>query len=500
MITAFLLAALATPPVVATPAPIAIVRQDDDVDAAIRAAGSDVGKLHELAEGYETAKKRSLAKKVHQRIIELAPDDEVSRKALRHQRYDGRWFESYVELAKYKREEEARMKEKGLASWNDQWVPLADLPFLRMRWVRTPEGQWIHPAVLEEQQETAKLQAAGHQFRADDSSWIAPSEFEQWSAMKWKCGDEWLDLEAANEYHDEVEQMWELTGEHFVTHSTCDWNTANSARWHADQIYPHLVRLFGIEPLTKPHFIVLTDLSAYNDTASAQTLLAESEGFSSIHGAYFSDLCFDRSVDPPRYMGTGVCYWDRSDPRTDPWGKFYLRWAAAQSFVEAIDPSWNTIGEWIAIENRGEFAGFTAPFWAEKRIPRWLRYGAAAYVERFLPNYEASEGDDPWSLRQFASSEIQKAGGFRPLEEVFAFELSLEEFENSARLYQESGLAVAYLLDGPKDDEGLKSAHDAFRQSMAGGTPEQTRKAAEALEAALLEREDEIRAFGGLAK
>ena len=55
-------------------------------------------------------------------------------------------------------------------------------------------------------------------------------------------------------------------------------------------------------------------------------------------------------------------------------------------------------------------------------------------------------------------------------------------------------------LDGPQDDEGLRSAHDAFRQAMAGGTREQAAKATETLEAALLEREGEIRAFAGLEK
>ena len=63
--------------------------------------------------------------------------------------------------------------------FHDQWVPLADLPYLRMRWVRTAEGAWVHPAVLEEQKEAARLEVGAHRVQrrgggAERRLWCVP--------------------------------------------------------------------------------------------------------------------------------------------------------------------------------------------------------------------------------------------------------------------------------------------------------------------------------------
>jgi len=341
-------------------------------------------------------------------------------------------------------------------------------------------------------------QAAGYQFRADDDSWIAPEDIERWAAPQWKCGEEWLDTAGANEYHAQLGQWWQLAGEHFTIWTTCDWDGGNLARWHADRICPELVRLFGLVPERAPHVIVLNGLEQYNRVAGVEpTMIPESEGISSLHGAYFADGYFDDAAKPPQFLGAGVSYWDRKDPKVGSWGPFWLRWAAAQSYIDAIDPSWMAVAERIG-GGRADPQAAGAAFWAEKKIPRWLRYGAASYVERFMRNPEAAEGANPWELREFALAELRNAGGLRKLESVFAFVLDARNVEDSGKLYHEAGLVVAFMLDGDEKNVALASKHAAFKAALKSGSKAEVTAAATALQQELAKCEPEIRKFAGL--
>lgn len=150
------------------------------------------------------------------------------------------------------------------------------------------------------------------------------------------------------------------------------------------------------------------------------------------------------------------------------------------------------------VNEAGNLQTFGLQFWNEKRIPRWLRYGAASYVERFLPNPEVTgtdSGADPWDLRSFALAELDKNGGLRELPHVFAFALSLEDIPGSIQRYIEAGLLVSFLLDGSQDDSELQGLLDALRATLPAGSQDEVRAAASALEAALTERTDAIRAY-----
>lgn len=498
---ALILSSFVVAPSATIPSPSSALVQDAGIDAKIQAADKDVAKLVALAEECSKAGKDDDARKVWTRVLALDSKNEAAHKALRHQLYDGKWFESLTELAKYKREETARMKAKGLARYLDQWVPEAELPFLQMGWTKDEKGAFVDPVELERAKRKAEHEAAGMKFRADDGSWVAPDDFPQWEKLLWKCGDEWVDMAKANEFHAKLEHPWELSSEHFDVATTCDWEGGNLARWHAEKAYPELVRLFGIAPKGPVTFVVLNGLTQYNEVAGNTPVFPEADGFSSLHGAYFSDLLFDTSTKPPRFAGCGVSYWDRKDAKVSAWGPYWARWAAAQSFVDAIDPSWVAIGERISTAAAGATpAGapeFAPAFWADKKIPRWLRYGAASYVERFMKNPEAAEGADPWTLRTFALAELKKGGGLRKLDDVFSFKLDLKDIPGSSRLYQEAGLVVSYLLDGAPGKDVVAKL-DAFRAALKTGKKEDVTKAADALEKALVKSDKDLRKFGGL--
>ncbi len=473
-------------------------KEDPALEAKLAAAGKDVAKLLELANSYVTAAQEDAAKKVFKKVLEVDPNNEAAHKGLRHQLYDKKWFESFAELSKYKREEAAKMKAKGLARFKDEWVPEAELPFLNMGWTKDEKGAFQNPHRLARAKQVADWTAAGYEFRPDDNSWIAPDDREKWAAKLWKCGDEWVDMAKANEYHAKPEHDWELVGEHFEVETTMDWEGAYSARWHADKIWPELVRIFGVEPPEKPHVVVLSSLEQYNLVAGNTPLLPEFEGYSSLHGAYFADLYFDDEAKPPQFHGCGVSYWVRKDPKGEIWGPLWLRWAAAQSFVDAIDPSWGAIGDRIAGAGTVDQAAFATAFWSEKKIPRWLRYGAASYVERFQKDPLAAEGADPWPLRAFAFGEIKKSGGLRKLDDVFAFALDIKDIPNSSRLYHEAGLVVAYLMDGAPNDKELAEKHAAFKTALKAGKKADVTTAATALQKALGKHDKDIRKFAGL--
>ena len=498
MIAALLLTILPSPCALSTPGsvPVRQAREDSDVDLKITAAGRDVAKLLELASSCAAGGKDDAAKRVYKTILEIDANHEAAHKALNHQLYDKKWFESFAELAKYKREEAAKMKSKGLARYKEEWVPEADVPFLGMGWTKNDKGVWCNPFDIACEKQVAEWQSAGYQFRADDNSWIAPADTDKWAALQWKCGEQWLDMAQANEYHSKIGQWWQLAGEHFVVWTTCDWEAGNLARWHADKVYPELVRLFGIEPTKKPHFIVLNSLEQYNRGAGGTPpLIPEVEGFSSLHGAYFADNYFDLEAKPPQFLGAGVSYWERKDAKASMWGPYWVRWAAAQSFIDAIDRSWNAVGERITSQATDETS---ANFWGEKKIPRWLRYGAASYVERFLKNPEAAKGSDPWNLRAFAFAEIKKGGGLRKLDDVFAFALDLKDIPGSTRLYNEAGLLVSFLLDGAPANKELASKHQAFVSALKSGSKADVAAAAGALQKELAKSEKDIRKFAGL--
>jgi hypothetical protein len=470
--------------------PVALVPQEaDEVGQKITDAGTDVAKLLELAKSYQTAENDEAAKKVFERVVELDPEHEEAHKALRHHHYDGKWFKSYAELSKYRREETERMKAQGLARLGDEWVPIADLPYRKMGWTQE-DGKWIHPGKAARAKDESEKAAAGWKQQAD-LVWVAPEEQARWSENLWKCGDQWLAQAEADAYHADLGRWWTLPGQHFVTYSTCDYETVRWINWYADKTYPSLVRLFGIEPSEPPTIVVLKSLDQYNKFATgdqaAQFPPSEIDGFSSLHHAFFAESFFDVSLTPPEYKGSGAAFWDKTNPSLEPWGHFAVRHAAGLSYAEAIDPSWVAVSDFL-----GGGQPATAPFWAEKRIPRWLHYGAASYVERYMPNEDDKEA--PWAWREWAIGELKKGGKLDELDRIFAFPLDLNQIEASTRLIHEAGLLVSFILDG-----GCKSvvqAHQALLDCLrtSKGVPE----AVVELQEVLKQHQRELEEFAGI--
>ena len=479
-----------------------------DHEKAIADAGEDIAKLTELATAWKEAGESDAARAAWRRILELDENNELAHKGLRHHSYDGKWFETYTALSKYRRAEEARMKEKGLVRFGDEWVPTEDVRYLRLGWVKGDDGQWVSPALVADMAERKEKMEAG--WVLQDLTWIEPSEASRIKAGAFKCGEEWLKGDKADAYHAHLNSMWEIPGEHFVLYTTLPRTTkdvpADWALWWAESTYPELMRIFGVKPgavttvtdLRGPNFdlpgvIVLSNVEQYNLFAAGSQdpprPPAEQEGFSSLHYAFFADsyITQPRPGSNPVYRGQGVGLWAIDDSGMAPYGQYAIRHAAAHSFAEAIDPSWDTIGN--AVTGQGQPS--SEQFWQEKRIPRWLRYGAASFVERYMIDPNVGDGGDPQWIRKWGMQNLVSKGGVGDLEELFRFNLSLDDIDASTQRIHRAGAVVAYMLDG--GDEEVGKAHEAFKAALRSG--DDTSEAAAALEAALKAKAKAIEKF-----
>ena len=466
----------------------------DEYNDRRNSAGDDVGQLWELALWCEASEHGDEAVKTFGDILKLDPDHEGAHKKLRHHEYDGQWFETYRALSTYRRAEEERMAKQGLVRYGDDWVAEAEVTFIRMGWLRQEDGTWISAAAAARDTLRTDLTAKGWQ--QQDLTWIAPDEFESWRAGLWKCGDQWLDTEAADTWHAELGQWWQIPGDRFVAATTIDRESARWVAWWADQTYADLLRAIGMQPKERPQVIALNSLDQYNEFAAGsvaeQRPAAEGSGWSSVHYAFHADSYVELGGGAPEYLGSGVCYWDTQSEDLKPWGQHAVRHAAAHSYIEAVDPSWGAVSDMLA-------AGIGTPldtqaFWSEKALPTWFRFGVATYCERYFKDANAAEGADPWWARAWTLENLKNKGGLRDLEEIFAFSIDTADPEGSGRLFSEAGLLVSFVLDG--ECAPVVAAHAKLKHALKrGDDPE---GAARELEQALVKNEKKIRSYAGL--
>ncbi len=484
-------------PAAPAPLPPAILGQDaDEYDTKLAEAGEDVDKLWELQKWCKEQGRNSDARKVLKKIVSIDGENEAARKALGHHFYDGKWFSSRTELSVYRRAEEKRMRdEKGLIRMGDEWVPIAEAPFRRMGWAKDEEtGRYLSPGRTALKVQEAKYREEGYQ--QQDLNWVHPDDFDKWREGLWKCGEEWKTAEEADAYHANIATAWRIPSEkrHFVLMSTCKREAAWLAAWWADQTYSDLVRLYGVKPHEAPTVVVVNGVDQYNTVAAGSQELgippSENSGWSSIHHAFFGEMLFDATSGSPEYNGSGVCYYDENDPKLKPWGQHAVRHAAALSYAEKIDPSWDAISRMVSNAGSGGQAAL-GNFWEEKKIPMWMRYGGASFVERYFHDPYAENKD--WAT-QWPPGLHKEAGGPRPLKDVFATGLDAADMPGSSKWLNETGLVVSFILNGRNAD--VSAAHGAFKQALKSGGD--TEAAVEALQEALLKHEGEPRKYAGM--
>jgi hypothetical protein len=457
-------------------------------------ADKDADKLWDLYDWCQEKKLEKSGKSCLRRIVALKPDDAKAHKLLGEVPYDGKWFPSEKKVEEYKKQAaekaakdaEKAAKEKGLVKYKDQWVAPDDVPFLKRGLVKNDKGVWIDP---EEQKKVAEG------WVKQDLEWVSPAEKENLAKGLWKCGDKWVALEAANEYHSEFFQWWKIPyQEKFVLYTTCERKVAETVQQNLASAYDSLVKCYGCEPATPPAVIILSSQQQYESFAAGdeedQRPPSESHGLSSTHYAYFADTAVNAATN--EFAQWGVSFWDASTENGPKFGVHSTRNALGQSFAEALDPSPK------AMEQIQESMRFDPKaFWEEKRIPLWFRYGAAAYAERYFTDHTVKAGgNNRWAI-EWSLQNLLTRGGMLPIGQVLDYEPTVERVEDTQVWYNRIGLLVYFMVDGKCAPVTEKLV--AFQSALKPGTdPKAFSAAAKALAAELAKHDTELRKFAGI--
>lgn len=341
------------------------------------------------------------------------------------------------------------------------------------------DGVWVR---------SEDLPAIARGFTRVDSDYLSPDDLARTRAGLHRCGPDWFGLKEAEDYHSITYRWWTIPRDDFVAYSTCDRGTTGLALDWMTHTLTDLERIFGVTPKKPMTVILLRNLEQYNafgiERPRAGRTAPDTSGLSSFHYAFPCESWLDPDADD-EFPGAACCYWDVAAPNGNDWGPLAVRHAAAHAFVEQIDPSPAVIRAY----REKPLARFNAEaFWREKRLPRWLRYGAASYCERYFIQDDAS---NPRWARDWTLDAVAEGGGVVPLDVLFAFDVGPAAPAASARLVLQAGLVVAFLLDGAH--EAVVAAHESLRAALRAGRG--VRDAADHLEEVLRRCERALHAY-----
>lgn len=466
--------------------------KDDEYSKRKKEAAKDVTKLWKLYEWCQTQKKDKEAKATLKDILKIDPNHKEANIALGYLFFDGKWFENQKKIDEYKKQKEIDEKlAQGLVEYKGQWVPKEDVPFLEKGMVKDDTGTWVDA-------ELAKKIKEG--FVKQDMTWIPPAEKENIEKGLWKCGDKWLSLADADKYHSEIEQWWQIPCGPYVLWTTCDRDLAlGKIKRNLDEAFDDLAKIYDNKPALPIDVMVLRSAEQYSsyaagdeDTGRGTTDLM---GLSSVHYSYFADLVVEVVDESPVFHNMGVAYWDAAAKDGDKWGVHAVRHAIGQSFGEALDPSPKAL-ETIK-KNRRMDQKDIKKYYEEKRVPRWFRYGAAAYVERYFTDTTVGIGGNKQWTREWSVKNILSQGGLRPYKQIFEFGLKSSGGQDATKLINESGLMIAFARDGGCEPvtAQLKAVQAVVK---SGKDKKEVAEAVKLLEAEIAKHDTELRKFAGI--
>jgi hypothetical protein len=471
--------AQAAPP---SPPPGAEARQDRkaEFDQKLQEAEGDTKKLwalHQWCESYSLEKE---ARTVLRKIVKLDEKDKKAHELLGEIEFDGKWFPNQKKVDEYKAKKlEDDAKKQGKVVHNGEIVDPADLEKLKKGLKKLEDGRWV------DAEEHKRITEGWVQ---QDLDWVPPAEAANIDKGLWKCGDAWLSLDEANKYHAQLEKCWKIPSDHFVLFTTCTRELAQKAMIECDRALTQFNRVLGRVPSARVPVLVLKNLEEFNNFAGSRGV--ELRGFSSIRAANMAEI-WPEPFKIGLTTSAAFCYWDPSSNAENTFGPMYVRHAATQALMEALDPSPKTM---TAIAS-GKQAN-PEEWWKEKQFPEWFRYAACSYVDRWINDQYVNPGGNPKWMWEWSKENLIKRGGLDALDTIFAFELSPDgdKIDKSQHLLNQAGFLMSFILDGkcgPVTKEFME-LKDAFRNGKDVKAP------MKALESALRANVDALRKFGGI--
>jgi hypothetical protein len=461
---------------------------DPELTKRKKEAGKDPVALWKVYEWCKEQKKEKEGKAILKDILKIDPNHKEANIALGNLYYDGKWFENQKKIDEYKKQKEDEAKlAQGLVQYKGEWVPKEDVPYLEKGLVKDSVGEWVTPDVAKKVDEGWVKQ---------DLEWVPPAEKENIAKNLWKCGDQWLAIADANKYHSDHTQPWKIPFGHYVVWTTCDRDVVTTKmKPQLDSACEDLEKIYDNKTHAPVKLFVLRNKDEYGAFAAGDredgSDTNDSSGMSSAYYAYLADAYFDD--DGSENMG--VTFWDDSTKDDAQWGVQHVRNALGLSFAETLDPSPVAVA---ALQKTGRMEkSYTKKFEEEKRLPAWYRYGAAAYVERWYSDTTVAAGGNMKWAKEWSLKMLLKAGGLRPLKQVLACNLHPKDPDDTAKMINETGLVMAFVVDG--NCAPVIEKHKAFRAAFqAGKTGKELNETITALNAEIIKNEADLRKFAGL--
>lgn len=459
---------------------------DPELDKLLAEAGSDAQKLWDLSLWCKSTQREAAATRVLKRLLRVAPDDARARDALGHRFAKGQWFSTQASFERFQASQDpARAAAKGHIEFKGLWMHPEERALVGKGWVKEQEtGLWVTPA-------DKKRFTEG--WTRQDLEWISAGETAQLDRGLWRVDGEWIDARTADQRHARLDAMWRIPSADVLLYSTTSRATSLRALEHMSRAMDDLRKVFGAEPVLPIPVALLCDEAQYDRFAfgdhDGRRRATHGGRLQTIHHAFFAESFFERVEGKLEFRGMGAGFWDALAPGGDLYGVHAARLAAGLSYVDALDPSPKAVRQ--ALAAAGPARGFFEAYEAEKKLPAWLRWGAAVYAERYFKDERVAADGDPWWARKWSLENLARKGGLEPLADVFAFRLNPDQREASQRLLIEAGLVVSFLVDGPVPE--VRRAHDEFKAAMIAGSLHP--KYVQALRDALVAHESELAAY-----
>ncbi len=465
-------------------APDAGVVADPDL-ARLLAAADDADALWRLHERCLAADKPAGSRRALEKLLRIAPDHEQAHRALGHQRAQGMWFPDEAALARFlRRQEPAAAEARGHVQHDGVWMHPDERRLAGKGWtLDAATGTWLSAA------DRRRLEEG---WGRQDLAWIPPGEVDALDAGQWRVSGEWCDLPAANRRRSRLDAMWVLPTPDVLLHTTVDRDVAVRAAAEMARAIPDLNRVFGLEPRLPLPVVLVRQEEQYDRFAFGAPDGSRGPAHAGrthiVHSAFLAEGWFPVVDGETVHRAVGVGYWNALAPHGDAYGVHSARLAVGFSYADAVDPSPKAVRRALS---RGPSATFHDDYFAEKRLPAWLRTGGAVYAERYFRDERVAEGGDPWWARGWSLDNLERLGGLRPLDEVFAFPLDPDDRDDGLKLMIEAGLLVAFVLDG--DCAPVQEAHAKLTRALVADRVHANH--VEGLEDALRANEAALRAF-----
>ena len=454
----------------------------------LAASEGRVEELWELHLWCQSNGHEALSPRVLRRILRLDPDHEQAHRALGHGGRPGQWFASAEEFERFLLGQEKEAAEaRGYVLNNSIWIHPDERTVANKGWEKDHgTGQWLSGG------DRRRLERG---WVRQDLEWIPKDEAHHVDDGLWKVGDDWLELWEANRVHGRIDSMWHIPRAEVLVHATTDRSVALRAAQEMGRAIQDLRRVLGAQPALPLEVVVLRDEEQYDRFAfgdpDGRRPATDVGRMHVVHSAYFAESWFPRAQGKREFKGMGVCYWDTLVPNGDLFGVHAARLAVGLSYVEALDPSPKAVRKALS---KGPGKDYFEAYQAEKKLPSWLRWGAAVYGERYFYDTRVAEGDDPWWTRAWSVENLKNRGGLRSMADLFAFRLDPSDRDDGLKLLLEAGLVVAFIVDG--ECEPVQLEHEKLKKALVAGAA--GTKQAAALADAVLANVPALRAFAGL--